>query len=48
MRMTTRERLFLTPFEKLWKYGVVPWKFILNVALVAIVTFQVRQTRTEA
>jgi len=36
--MTTRERLFLTPFEKFHKYGVVPWKFILNIALVILVT----------
>jgi hypothetical protein len=39
--MTTRERLFLTPVEKFAKYGIVPWKLVLNVALVVLVTSQV-------
>jgi len=39
--MTTRERLFLTPIEKFVKYGLVPWKLVLNVALVILVTSQV-------
>jgi hypothetical protein len=46
-RMTTRERLFLTPIEKFKKYGVVPWKLILNVVLVVLVTGQVRATGDE-
>lgn len=41
-RMTTRERLFLTPVEKFMKYGIVPWKLILNVLLLILVTAQVR------
>lgn len=44
--MTTRERLFLTSFEKFVKYGIVPWKMLLHVALVAIVTGQVRHCFT--
>lgn len=39
--MTTRERLFLTPVEKCLKYGVVPWKLMLNVLLIILVTVQV-------
>ena len=38
--MTTRERMFLTPWEKFVKYGVVPWKLILHVLLVILVTTQ--------
>jgi hypothetical protein len=40
--MSTRERLFLTPVEKFVKYGIVPFKLILNSILVALVTIQVR------
>lgn len=40
--MTTRERMFLTPWEKFRKHGVVPWKLILHVLLVTVVTTQVR------
>ena len=43
--MTTRERMFLTPWEKFRKHGVVPWKLILHVLLVAVVTAQVRHVR---
>jgi hypothetical protein len=39
--MTTRERLFLTPVEKLLKYRVFPWKLILNATLVILVTSNV-------
>lgn len=39
--MTTRERLFLTTWEKFRKYGVVPWKLVIHVILVALVTTQV-------
>jgi hypothetical protein len=39
--MTTRERMFLTPVEKFRKHGIIPWKLILNVTLVALVTSQV-------
>lgn len=46
-RMTTRERLFLTPFEKFQKYGIIPWKFIVNVALVGLVTAQVVITNSQ-
>ncbi|RYG56984.1 hypothetical protein EON66_01515 [archaeon] len=42
--MTTRERLFLTPVEKFLKYGIIPWKLLLNIALVILVTSQVRAT----
>ena len=40
--MTTRERLVLTSWEKFTKYGVVPWKLILNMLLLVVVTGQVR------
>lgn len=41
-RMTTRERLFLTPVEKFLGYGIVPFKLILNAVLVVLVTSLVR------
>ncbi len=40
-RMTTRERLFLTPIEKFQKYGVIPFKLILSILLVISVTINV-------
>lgn len=40
-RMTTRERLFLTPMEKFVKYGRFPAKLVLNVALIILVTSSV-------
>jgi len=45
--MTTRERLFLTPVEKFMKYGIVPWKLIINVLLVVAVTSLVVVTNTQ-
>lgn len=40
-RMSTRERLFLTPVEKFLKYGILPSKLLLNALLVALVTSHV-------
>jgi hypothetical protein len=46
--MTTRERLFLTPIEKLLKYRVFPWKLLLNVVLVVLVTSNVVIMNTQS
>lgn len=40
--MSTRERMFLTCYEKWKKYRRVPWKFFLNLILAALTTAQVR------
>ena len=40
-----RERLFLPTWEKFKYYGIFPWKILLNVLLVALVTAQVSQRR---
>lgn len=44
--MSTRERLFLPTWIKWTKYGRVPWKIILHVLLLIVVTGQVKYTRT--
>jgi hypothetical protein len=46
-RMTTRERLFLPPVEKFRKYGIIPWKLLLNTALLILVTVQVVVTNSQ-
>ena len=42
--LTTRERLFLTPIEKLFKYGIVPGKLLLGLLLLVLVTGQLLAT----
>lgn len=43
--LSRRERLFLPSWIKFKKYGIFPWKILVNVVLVALVTVQVRNLR---
>ena len=40
-KITLRDKLFLTPFEKYQIFGKFPWRFTLNIFLVILTTAQV-------
>lgn len=41
-KLTVREALELSPWDKWLQYGLIPWKMILHLLLVFFITLQVR------
>lgn len=44
-RLTIREALELSPWDKWLQFGIVPWKMLLHLLLVFFITFQARGNR---